>query len=255
MRYLATFSLIFLLGIATSFDFAVGQTSLGTGNGALVGNDLTDLGNDGSEGAYAPPNLAGFDAEFFSSNEPGFGGGEFAFNVFDNVTGGGNNKWCCGANAGTPQIVGARNFSFLGADEAISLTSFTLTSSNDSPPRDPRVWTLEGSNDTTDGLDGTWTAIYQRTDGATSDWSSRNEVLEYSDATDGFLTDEAFTAFRLNTEATGATSGAFFALGEFELFGDVVSTAAVPEPTSVAIWSLIGLCLAGFGYSRIRRKK
>ena len=29
----------------------------------------------------------------------------------------------------------------------------------------------------------------------------------------------------------------------------------VPEPASVAIWSLIGLGLAGFGYHRVRRKK
>lgn len=34
-----------------------------------------------------------------------------------------------------------------------------------------------------------------------------------------------------------------------------VSAAAVPEPTSVAIWSLIGLGLAGFGIYRARRKK
>ena len=33
------------------------------------------------------------------------------------------------------------------------------------------------------------------------------------------------------------------------------SVAAVPEPASIAIWSLIGLCFAGFGYYRTRRKK
>jgi hypothetical protein len=55
------------------------------GTESLLGNDLTDLGDDGDETAYSPPDLAGFDADFFSSDEPGFGGGEFAFNVFDNV--------------------------------------------------------------------------------------------------------------------------------------------------------------------------
>ncbi len=34
-----------------------------------------------------------------------------------------------------------------------------------------------------------------------------------------------------------------------------VQFAAVPEPTSVAIWSLLGLGLAGYGYYRHRRKK
>ena len=33
------------------------------------------------------------------------------------------------------------------------------------------------------------------------------------------------------------------------------NAAAVPEPASVAIWSLLGFTLAGFGYYRIRRKK
>lgn len=36
------------------------------------------------------------------------------------------------------------------------------------------------------------------------------------------------------------------------LFNDL---AAVPEPSSIAIWSVIGLCFAGFGYCRTRRKK
>ena len=38
------------------------------------------------------------------------------------------------------------------------------------------------------------------------------------------------------------------------LYSQTAATA-VPEPTSVAIWSLIGLGLAGFGYYRVRRKK
>ncbi len=33
------------------------------------------------------------------------------------------------------------------------------------------------------------------------------------------------------------------------------ATAAVPEPTSIATWSLIGLGLAGYGCYRLRRKK
>ena len=64
----------------------------------------------------APPALGGFDAEFFASNEAAFGGGEFAFNVFDNNLGGGSDKWCCGetgadnSGQGTNQIVGAHKF-------------------------------------------------------------------------------------------------------------------------------------------------
>jgi hypothetical protein len=36
---------------------------------------------------------------------------------------------------------------------------------------------------------------------------------------------------------------------------DVFGTASVPEPASIAIWSLVGLSLAGFGYCRWRRAK
>lgn len=38
------------------------------------------------------------------------------------------------------------------------------------------------------------------------------------------------------------------------LFGAEEEPPIVPEPTSIAIWSLIGLGLAGFGYYRVRRK-
>jgi hypothetical protein len=35
----------------------------------------------------------------------------------------------------------------------------------------------------------------------------------------------------------------------------IVSNQEVPEPASVAIWSFLGVGLAGFGYLRLRRKK
>lgn len=112
---------------------------LGTGTAALIGNDLTDLRDNGVEANYNPPgSLGGFDATFFSSDEPGFGGGEFAFNVFDNVLEG-DNKWCCGT--AFPQIAVAT------LDDTYRLTHFTVSSANDAPERDPRVWHMEGSND------------------------------------------------------------------------------------------------------------
>ena len=38
-------------------------------------------------------------------------------------------------------------------------------------------------------------------------------------------------------------------------FNAAVAPAEVPEPASVAIWTLIGLGLAGFGYTRTRRRR
>ncbi len=44
------------------------------------------------------------------------------------------------------------------------------------------------------------------------------------------------------------------ALNAFQLvLRDAPTTAEVPEPASLAIWSILGLCLAGYGYRRRRR--
>lgn len=52
--------------------------------------------------------------------------------------------------------------------------------------------------------------------------------------------------------APQANNYAFYALSEQII---APGGTSVPEPTSIAIWSLIGLGLAGFGYYRVRRKK
>ena len=207
---------------------------LGTGTGSLLGNDLTDLGNDGDENLYNPPaDLGGFDAEFFSSDEPGFGGGEFAFNVFDNLLGPGNDKWCCGSQL--PQIVGA------SLSEPYFLTHFTVSSANDVPDRDPRVWSIEGSND---GVD--WSTIFSQTDPDASLWTERLQVLKFDAGTDFDPPDTAYSQFRLNVEATGLSAGAFFQVGEVEFFGE-----AVPEPSSacLAFLGLLGL------FARMRQRR
>ena len=44
-----------------------------------------------------------------------------------------------------------------------------------------------------------------------------------------------------------------FTIAEVRLAADLADPAPVPEPASIAIWSLLGLCLAGYGYRRHRR--
>lgn len=80
--------MIFCFFISTN-DIAYAEEVLGTGTGSLIGGDLTDPEDDGQ-----PDVDEGYNAIFTSSEEPGFGGGEFAFNVFDNQLGPGNAKWC-----------------------------------------------------------------------------------------------------------------------------------------------------------------
>jgi hypothetical protein len=203
------------LGSASAF------TIRGTGTGSLIGGDLTDPENDG-----LPDTDQNYNATFSSSEEPGFGGGEFAFNVFDNLTtGGGNNKWCCGDQNNFPVNPISIDATFT---QRFVLTQFTITSGNDTPTRDPRAWQILGSNDGT-----TFTPIFTQNDLNASLWGTvRDEVLEFDSGTD-FPAPAAYSTFRFQTTATGATTGARFQLAELEYFG-----TPVPEPSAIAFLSV-----------------
>ena len=206
------------------------STILGTGTAALLGRDLTDPENDG-----APDANTGYNATFTSSEEPGFGGGEFAFNVFDNQVGGGNAKWCCGDlnNFPTNPISIDANIGI-----PVVLSHFTLTSGNDTPERDPRVWQIQGSSDGTN-----FTTIFTQNNPAASVWSARDQVIRFDGGTD-FATPAPYSVFRFVTTATGLTTGARFQLGEIEYF-------AVPEP-GAAFLTLTSL--TALGVLRRRRR-
>jgi hypothetical protein len=114
--------------------------------GGLIGGDLTDPENDGIEGPTIPgvPQTAGTNFNWLSISASSenyfgnFGGSEGAFDIFDNMVGGGQSKWCCN---GPPQNATVE------FEEPVSLTHFTITSGNDTPDRDPRDWQIQGSND------------------------------------------------------------------------------------------------------------
>ena len=72
-----------------TIDIAQAEKVLGVGTDSLLGGDLTDPEDDGN-----PEADEGYNAIFSANEEPGFAGGENAFNVFDNVLGPGNAKWC-----------------------------------------------------------------------------------------------------------------------------------------------------------------
>ena len=67
-------------------------------------------------------------------------------------------------------------------------------------------------------------------------------------------TDEIMDAGLLGPIGVPQSDGDRFAILFSTPNGGVI-TAAVPEPTSVAIWSLIGLAFVGFGYLRVRNSK
>ena len=86
---LAGVVLMIACSVISTIPMAQAEEILGTGTGALLGGDLTDPEDDGD-----PEVDKGYNAIFTANDEPGFGGGESAFNVFDNVLGPGNAKWC-----------------------------------------------------------------------------------------------------------------------------------------------------------------
>jgi hypothetical protein len=60
-------------------------------------------------------------------------------------------------------------------------------------------------------------------------------------------------SYLLRLTASGQGVGNNAGIDNFTLSGQL-SPAAVPEPASIAIWSLVGLALAGFGFYRVRRR-
>jgi hypothetical protein len=139
---------------------------LGVGTEALLGSDLTDPENDGDETVGATDPSWNW-REVTSSVESFFDGAEGAFNVFDNVVGGGAAKWCCDdATEANPQWISVE------FNNPVSLTHFTLTSGNDTPGRDPHVFQIQGSNDGQN-----FTPIYVR-DSDVSLWTARDQVIK-----------------------------------------------------------------------------
>ena len=191
---------------------------LGTGTQALIGGDLTDPENDG----LVDSNV-NYNATFRSSVEQGFGGREYAFNVFDNILSGGNGKWCC--NGGTVWVEAD-----FGSDQYI-LDTFTLSSANDVASRDSDQWSILGSND---GVN--YTTIFSYDVAGLSIWGAdRFEVVQFSNS-DDYNVNTAYSIFRY--QSTSVVSGSAHQLGEIEFFG-----TKIPEPSTIAIFALgmIGL--------------
>ena len=159
---LAGFVLMIAFCVISTSDMAQAEEVLGTGTESLLGGDLTDPEDDGE-----PEADSGYNAIFSANEEPGFGGGEFAFNVFDNLLGPSNDKWCCGLGGGIPEEGLHVTAEF---EEPYGLTHFTVSSANDAPARDPTVWEVQGSNDGED-----FTTIFAH-DGD-SFWEDRLQVV------------------------------------------------------------------------------
>ena len=206
--------LCFLCSSTSAFE------SLGIGTDALIGGDLTDVDNDGDSEFYE-----NYDAIFDASHEPGFGSehadpgsagiGESAFNVFDNLLGPANDKWCCGKPGGmsedNPIWVSAR------FPDPHFLTSFTVSSANDGVERDPIHWAIQGSNG-----GESYTDIYVYKDDEAGPWKERLEVLEFTAGDDFPIQTSSYEFFRFaafDSIFNREGQAAYFQIGEIEYFG------------------------------------
>ncbi|MCA9217687.1 MAG: PEP-CTERM sorting domain-containing protein [Planctomycetales bacterium] len=193
---------------------------LGVGTDFLIGGDLTDPDDDGD-----PEFDDGYDAIFDANHEPGFGSdnadpasagnGESAFNVFDNLLGPANDKWCCGRPGGIDEDDPIWVSAQLPAPHF--LTSFTVSSANDVPNRDPIWWAIQGSND-----GESYTDVFVYEDDIPV-WEDRYEVILFTAGDDFPVQTTSYEYFRMATYDTINNQNgdvAYFQIGEIEFFGD-----------------------------------
>ena len=222
MLVLAGFVLMTACFVIGTSDMAQASKVLGVGTKALLGGDLTDPEDDGD-----PEKDANYNAKFSANEEPGFGGGEFSFNVFDNRLGPSNDKWCCGKGGGSKEGLHVT----AEFKKKYALTHFTVSSANDVPPRDPTVWEIQGSND-----GKKFTTIFSH-DGEGL-WDKRLQVIRFDAGKDFEVQTTGYRFFRHVTFKTASwPNGAYFQIGEIEYFGtEIVDTAVDPESKLTTTW-------------------
>ena len=224
-------ALVVTLLIINTISLSHAQEVLGTGTDALLGGDLTDPEDDG-----LPDEDTNYNAKFTSNDEPGFGGGEFAFNVFDNIAGGGNDKWCCGL-AGIAEGEGMHVTAEF--DTPYYLTHFTVTSANDAPERDPIKWQIHGSNDGEN-----FEVIYAYDGEGENPFTERLQVIlfEAGKVPEFEIQTTAYRFFRhITLETPSWPDGPYFQLAELEFFGvdSPGATSVEPESKLTTTWGSI----------------
>jgi hypothetical protein len=202
---LAGFVLMIACFVISTSDTAQAWEILGVGTESLLGGDITDPEDDG-----APDSDDGYDVIFSSNDEPGFGGGEFSYNVFDNRLGPSNDKWCCGPGGGIPE---EGLHITVELEDPQALTHFTVSSANDVPTRDPTNWAIQGSKD---GENFTDIFTYE----GDSLWGAvRFQVIFFEAPEDFDAQTTEYTFIRFVCYDTVANpAGAYYQVGEIEYF-------------------------------------
>jgi len=196
---------IILLFSVLNNSTLIAATVLGTGSGALLGNDLTDPEDNGVDSGT---NGSNFNWTSINASSKKTFAGEGSYSVFDNNVDGGSAKWCCD---------NPTQWIYVQLSQSYVLSHFTITSGNDVAGRDPDIWKIQGSNDGSN-----WTDIYSYSNNGNSPFSARLQVIKYTGAGDDFATPDSYSYFRYYVTST-VSSG--HQINELEFFGDADSTA------------------------------
>ncbi|MBD5785942.1 GH92 family glycosyl hydrolase [Cellulosimicrobium terreum] len=121
--------------------------------------------------------------------------------------------------------------------EPVAITAYAMTSGGDAAGRDPKTWTVEGSND-----GSTWAPVDQRTD---EDFAGRGQQNVYE--LDG--ESEAYTYYRLNITANSGDS--IVQLADWDLSADLdAQPEAAPMHTAVGSGPAVNFTnKAGVGFT------
>lgn len=167
----------------------ISVTQAGTGGGSTV--DRTEAGTASDDGANNP-------------------GNEGEVQAFDNTS---NTKWLVFNSTG--------NIAYDFANEdSYAINRYTVTSANDEPTRDPKNWSLQGSNN---GLN--WTTVDSQNN---QYYGGRFETKTFN-----ISNTTAYKQYRLNVTANNGSG--LLQIGEIQMFGSAGGTSCtVPNPPSIS---------------------
>jgi hypothetical protein len=171
--------------------------------------DIVNLVNVAATVASLVPTMTGYTSPSgtaFASAEntvidAAWGGN--AWKAFDSSTT--STGWLTGPSS-LPQFVGY----IFGSGAAHTVASYKIVGNRGDATNSPTAWTLQGSNDTTNGSDGTWTTVDTQS-GQTS-WSTSGTPNAYVVASPG-----SYTAYRLNV--TTGNGNAYIGVVNLDVVG------------------------------------
>lgn len=142
---------------------------------------------------------------------------------------------------------------FTGGTETVAFNKL-VTNSSDSNWADFLIELGTGLGDTFEASIGGDGLAFTTSPAATEDTGAFPSVLTLEDLLtySGLLEIGEEASFSFAVEVPDLIDGQADGQAIFTLRQSAVAT---PEPASLTLWSLIGLCLTGFGYYRVRKKK